>query len=313
MFKKLLICLFAVSGIALIANALQAAPQYIEGWGWTNAPTRDTVANTRHNLSFSYMTNELSKSWMTSYAGVIGYGEVCVYCHTPHGAGTTELKGIPLWNRTATKTVYEVYNRPLASGNTPSQPGPNSLTCLSCHDGTIAVDSIMNMPGTGRYDASVESTPNESFNNTFPGANPGYFGTSVLDGVCTYCHDSDQAGQSEALIDFYPYLIGESGDLTEDHPIGIEYPDNAINAAAFRVPTGFRTYAIFFDEDGDNNMDKEDVRLYSPPGSSGTYRVECASCHDPHGVMSNTTGYFIPSFLRKSNENSELCLTCHIN
>ena len=36
------------------------------------------------------------------------YGEVCVYCHTPHGANRT--LAAPLWNRTNVATTYQTYN-----------------------------------------------------------------------------------------------------------------------------------------------------------------------------------------------------------
>ena len=36
--------------------------------------------------------------------------------------------------------------------------------------------------------------------------------------------------------------------------------------------------------------------------------VECASCHDPHVVAVGDQ----VSFLRISNENSDLCLACHV-
>ena len=42
------------------------------------------------------------------------------------------------------------------------------------------------------------------------------------------------------------------------------------------------------------------------------FEVECASCHDPHGVPSTGEGStLLPSFLRVRNENSAVCLTCH--
>jgi predicted CXXCH cytochrome family protein len=34
--------------------------------------------------------------------------------------------------------------------------------------------------------------------------------------------------------------------------------------------------------------------------------VSCSTCHSPHGVVG------VDSLLRKSNDASELCLTCHI-
>ncbi|MDI6804067.1 MAG: cytochrome c3 family protein [Bacteroidota bacterium] len=38
----------------------------------------------------------------------------------------------------------------------------------------------------------------------------------------------------------------------------------------------------------------------------GTATLECGSCHNPHSVSG------VSMFLRVSNANSELCLTCHI-
>lgn len=84
----------------------------------------------------------------------------CQYCHTPHHAviaGTA-----PLWNRTISAGytsaggagTYQVYGalNPGVTGSTLStttvnQPGSNSKTCLSCHDGTLAIGSVIN--GTG--------------------------------------------------------------------------------------------------------------------------------------------------------------------
>lgn len=54
----------------------------------------------------------------------------------------------------------------------------------------------------------------------------------------------------------------------------------------------------FFDTNGNNFADTNEIRLYD---SGGGYEVECASCHDPHGVPSGGQGSrFSPSFLRGS-------------
>ena len=49
-------------------------------------------------------------------------------------------------------------------------------------------------------------------------------------------------------------------------------------------------------------------------GGTFTKAVECGSCHDPHSGPTGTnvskissTGYY----LRKANNTSQLCLTCH--
>jgi len=122
------------------------------------------IANTRHNLTMSYNgQNQLMDAYRNNYY------EICVYCHTPHGANSTAAA--PLWNRTVTQRSYTLFNQ----DNTPSQtnffeptmldltytqPGPNSLTCLSCHDGATAIDSIINMPTqmTGEYRAGYSNS-----------------------------------------------------------------------------------------------------------------------------------------------------------
>ncbi len=76
-------------------------------------------------------------------------GEICVPCHTPHDADTT-VTGSPLWNHTVSGATYTVYSSPSLDA-TMGQPAGSSLLCLSCHDGTVAVDSFGDTPGTTMY------------------------------------------------------------------------------------------------------------------------------------------------------------------
>ena len=71
--------------------------------------------------------------------------QTCVYCHTPHGASTTA--GVALWNRAETASVFTPYASGTLNAAGGGQPGVVSKLCLSCHDGTIAVDSY----GLGAY------------------------------------------------------------------------------------------------------------------------------------------------------------------
>ena len=64
--------------------------------------------------------------------------EICKPCHTPHNADTSVEA--PLWNHTQTTATYVLYTSPTLSGDI-QQPGPASKLCLSCHDGTVALDS----------------------------------------------------------------------------------------------------------------------------------------------------------------------------
>jgi hypothetical protein len=263
------------------------------------------------------------------------YGEICVYCHTPHGANTQVAA--PLWNRTINTGQYTIYDK-LRTLNRPiGQPGPNSLTCLSCHDGTIAIDSIINMPGSGGYNSSQETAVDKTWLNTW--ANRNLAGSPIgppalghaemgvpIDDVnnppdqtafgtkCTFCHSSDTG-----IPDFRAFVIGT--DLRNDHPIGILFPTTfgAGTGVDFYEPLGNVPGKMkFFDKNGNGYPDKGEPRMYDTGEGP---EVECASCHDPHGVPppGNPNGQFIPSFLRVSNGNvntgegdsSGLCLTCH--
>ncbi len=72
-------------------------------------------------------------------------GEVCVVCHTPHGAGADAL--VPLWNHQTTQSTFTVYASPTLNASV-GQPSGASKACLSCHDGTIAYDAYGNRTGT---------------------------------------------------------------------------------------------------------------------------------------------------------------------
>lgn len=182
---------------------------------------RAQITGTDHDFSFQ------------GYSG----GEICIVCHTPHGADTTVVDA-PLWNHELTTQVYELYSSATLDAVLSQPDGPSKL-CLSCHDGTVAIDSFGGRTGT-------------SF------VSPGK-------------------------------QVGGDGSLADEHPISFTY---------------------------DSELATTDGGLFDPlvrsSGLGGTInddmlfnaRVECSSCHDVHGA-----GF--PAFLIKSNDGSDLCLTCH--
>jgi len=75
-------------------------------------------------------------------------GEICTVCHTPHNADIT-IADAPLWNHEITTTVFELYDSPTFDGSaTIVQPAGSSVLCLSCHDGTVALDSFGGTTGS---------------------------------------------------------------------------------------------------------------------------------------------------------------------
>ena len=119
---------------------------------------------------------------------------VCVFCHAIHNSASTAQQLIPYWNRTTTSTTFQMYNSTVSQtlkGSVDNQPTGPSLACLSCHDGTVAMGSLINAPTGGGE-------------NTY---------TSIAGGV------SNASGRLTG-----PNVVGPN--LAGDHPVSITYQDN---------------------------------------------------------------------------------------
>ncbi len=212
--------------------------------------------------------------------------EVCVYCHTPHGARTDITA--PLWNKPAGSATYQTYDSTTIDGTTLAV-GSVSIACLTCHDGTQARDAVINAPGSGAGLGFARDP------------------TSAVTGL-------------PALA---PGIISNLGeDLRNDHPIGIQYggfdpgtgqidPDFKNLAGALQTTgTGAQQRWWVDTEAAPNDQrNKTDMILYSRDNSGSTQPfVECASCHDPHTGNAVANGL---NFMRISNADSAVCLACH--
>ncbi len=213
-----------------------------------------------------------------------GTAEICVFCHTPHGTDTSAPA--PLWNKilptAASFTTYDALGTATLDGQIDLNEGGISLACLSCHDGTTALDLVLNAPtvtqGTYRYDAA---------------------GTNLGGGVTL----------ASVATDIVPVL---GKDLKNDHPVGVQYAGGGLTWGPI---TGGNTVALAANDKLFNEPIWDNNRLWiSAVGDAGLplYKgatlgpmVECASCHNPHKTD-------FGSFLRMSNSGSGLCLACHI-
>jgi predicted CXXCH cytochrome family protein len=207
--------------------------------------------------------------------------EVCVFCHTPHGANNQgEMAGAPLWNRRLTDTSnFLMYTSPTMDASCLATPSGVSLACLSCHDAATSLNGdfgAVAANGSGRGDQHDLENPS----NVVPvdRLNGGAGGAS-----CNACHGENGRNGTGPWPKLYEeWQIGN--DLRNDHPISILYADTLAGDDYFNQPL-------------DSEKGWNDVRLYEG-------RVECPSCHNPHDPDN------IP-FLRKNNDGSALCLTCH--
>jgi len=84
------------------------------------------IRNTKHNLSRLPSLANRDVQAATE-------DELCVFCHTPHGAN---LQQGPLWNRGLSTATYDTYNSgsldATAEGVALDQPNGVSKLCLSC-------------------------------------------------------------------------------------------------------------------------------------------------------------------------------------
>lgn len=70
-------------------------------------------------------------------------GEICKPCHTPHFANYQAGR---LWNHALTTANYTMHGG--TPGTAEADLDRTSRLCMSCHDGTVALDSFGGMTGT---------------------------------------------------------------------------------------------------------------------------------------------------------------------
>lgn len=241
------------------------------------------IAGSPHDLSSGLDTNPDNN-------------EVCVYCHTPHAA-RLDIEA-PLWNKPSSSATYTTYDSTTLDGDVLAV-GSVSIACLTCHDGTQAMDSVINAPGSGLNSSDIN-------------------GSTLIGAAVTNL----------------------GADLTNDHPIGIEYGgfepggpgtgkiDNDFVTPQSALIGGGTRWWVDTAAGTAGQRDKTDMILYTRDNSGNVGGlaeepfVECASCHDPHagngtGSAGGPTGSTPDigsdvNFMRIANVNSDVCLACHV-
>ncbi|MEE8576217.1 MAG: cytochrome c3 family protein [candidate division Zixibacteria bacterium] len=197
------------------------------------------VKDTKHNFTSAASSPN---------AYFVGTRQVCVFCHTAHN-GNSSFGA--LWNHEDPgPPAYDTYGSNTIDMSI-TQPHEGSLVCLSCHDGTIAVNSLSNLPGPGGA------------------GNYGSPGGSGLDG----------AGKLTAASSAY---VGT--DLNNDHPVGVLY-DASQDITGFVAKTGVS--ANYPDKLLWNSLYVECSSCHNPHDDTyGNFLVEsnansnlCTRCH----------------------------------
>ncbi len=280
------------------------------------------IEATKHNLSVT--------SGNTAAHKATSEERICLMCHTPHNANPAG----PLWNHklSSSGTVYTPYSSSTLNA-APGQPTGSSKLCLACHDGTIALGALLNMPGAIQgYDGT---TP--YYGGIIPGLESMITGSANLgidlrdDHPISFVYDLSLVGYSLELND--PASLTGSVRLDANSELQCTSCHNPHTDAypkflrmGFTDGTGFGSPLCreCHDKDGwgVGNKHRDSDAQWNGIGSNpwhitgqnlandigSTPKINgCESCHQPHN---NPNGN---ERLLKGDGESRLCLNCHGN
>ncbi|MEX2218760.1 MAG: cytochrome c3 family protein [Phycisphaerales bacterium] len=202
--------------------------------------------------------------------------QVCIFCHAPHNAAPAR----PLWNRATPPGPYSIYTSPSLNA-APGQPTGNSKMCLSCHDGTIALGSVVSRGTPIHMAAGITTIP--------PGASN--LGTDLSDDhPVSFRYDPALAGKDPGLKD--PSALPPQVRL--DHNSELQCTschDSHSNALGkFLVVR--------------NDSSQLCLTCHQVGHTAVAGHGNCSDCHQPHTAPSGP-------FLLKRATVSETCLMCH--
>lgn len=306
------------------ASALTAMVLIAMAFSFFSASASEDIRHTKHNLAanpdiLAGEGSDFKAGELTSLRGarnpeVRGIEgdirlneEVCIFCHTPHG-GRSNVGGVagvaPIWNRRLSDPMsFMPYTSPNFDGQdmlgAPGRPKGVSLACLSCHDGAVAFDALINSSGSGGFFPTnrVQNGPGGSIGMNFSG--PGVDASSSF-------REGRRDETSGGFVFFDAFGGGPTGsigaepfpnlgvDLRDDHPISMEIPRTDpqfreiltnIATKGGRIPGSGGVMWIDRNPNGAFlPLDKRDrIRAYATdPNRPDAPYIECASCHNPH-------------------------------
>ncbi|HEX9242317.1 MAG TPA: hypothetical protein VF875_07720 [Anaeromyxobacter sp.] len=193
------------------------------------------VATTASAASVINSKHDMSK--YTGVGGAVGSGDACYFCHAAHNNTTFA----PLWARfNPTNGAYTTYTSGTVSVNISGSLDNFSLVCMSCHDGSVALNVTM----------------------------------------------KGKQGTNAANV----YILANNAkigpDLSNDHPVSVNWVGGGIAGLTASVPAPFRVY----------NTSRGATALSAA--------LTCGSCHAVHDPG-------ISKFLRANPTSGSFCITCH--
>lgn len=245
----------------------------------------EDIRSTKHNLSSIWPSITDPRTVKTEQTT-----EICIFCHTPHGASPDAVTSVnaPIWNRNLSTARYILYDQIWSTSfeaydvNPPKPNAPTgySRLCLSCHDGTIALGTVINPPGSGQGLGWLTTSP-----GTMPAGSGVMTGDTRLLGAnlqndhpISFVYDSSLVAVDEELIDPGPPII-PPGKVSDQTPIS-------------------------------------PLRRYAGANLSKFDSVQCTSCHNPHAAtypkfMRASFYNNDPADVNYPSASKIICLYCH--
>ena len=145
-------------------------------FGTERALAKMSIVDSPHNLSASGGKGKHAIAFTSEE-------RVCVFCHAPHNT----KPALPLWNREipSEATPYKMYGSSTFNALVTSKadrPSGSSRLCLSCHDGTIALNSYGGAPSAGApvyMPSDVDPTANPNLTSDLSNSHPISFAYSA--------------------------------------------------------------------------------------------------------------------------------------
>jgi len=204
---------------------------------------------------------------------------VCSPCHAAHQ--TDPAQQIPLWTHATSTATFTPYSAANSEGSklqaTVGNPSGISLACLSCHDGTVAINQMIGGTYTNGNAGSIYIAPSAQIGPDLHTTHPISFA-------------------------YTPALAAADGQIENPMTYQIGSPKTELTDTTAPIPTSWPGTPPPAGATIDSWM------LWQ-------HNLECASCHDPHALAgSSATGGIM---LRISGTDSDgrgstICRTCHI-
>jgi predicted CXXCH cytochrome family protein len=194
MFKKL-------AGLAIVASLFFAGAAFAQ---------TGNMSGTGHDFGDS--AGFSGDSWKSSN-GL----RTCNVCHTTH-TGDMSIAGVPLWDHELTTATFQTYVGVNMFNTASATPSGATQLCLSCHDGTLGLDSFgangrtstaTALNGTSSAFIGTDLRDDHPVSVVYGGVSAGLFATIGNPAVtapggsveCSSCHEPhNSAGVDNMLV-----------------------------------------------------------------------------------------------------------------